>query len=113
MSENTWEAANGWWRSLSADQRGVFIQAIYETQGCPPLGQSSGAINDAPQWERGYRIWGYWRYGERIGYVSLSPRGRRPTLYTWGVGVQDMGICLSLREAKQCVEQFFSEGVTV
>jgi hypothetical protein len=57
-----------------------------------------------PFWERGFLSHGYWLGKERLGVVSLGPRGEWDGIYRWQAGSSE-GKAKTLREAKQAVEQ--------
>lgn len=65
-------------------------------------------------WERGYRCHGYWKHGsaERLGCVSLGPRGRWDGWYRvaldfkeWFPGSTGRLEYRTLKAAKRCVER--------
>ncbi len=62
-----------------------------------------------PTWQRGYRVHGYWLYGQRVGHVGLSPRGLPPVVYKWVIdeNVDAWGEEWTLRAAKRRVESAF------
>jgi hypothetical protein len=57
-----------------------------------------------PFWERGFLSHGYWLGKERLGVVTLGPRGEWDGIYRWQAG-SNAGKASTLREAKQAVEQ--------
>ena len=57
-----------------------------------------------PFWERGFLSHGYWLGKQRLGRVSLGPRGEWDGVYRWQAGNRE-GKARTLREAKQSVEQ--------
>ena len=71
-----------------------------------------------PQWERGYRVHGFWLDNQRMGHVGLSPRGHFPVFYSWALDdpsaiprrasdPPSVGICLTLPSAKRAVIRAF------
>lgn len=66
-------------------------------------------------WGRGIRCHGYWQGQNRVGFIALSPRSQKPTIYHWSVDVPKenaySGQCSTLREAKEQVEEKYKEGL--
>ncbi|AXQ68841.1 hypothetical protein HOU00_gp284 [Caulobacter phage CcrPW] len=56
-------------------------------------------------WERGYRVHGFWRGGERLGTVSLGPPALWDGVYSWAVDNHGpSGTATKLADAKRLVE---------
>lgn len=70
-------------------------------------------MSEIPHWERGMRGHGYWLGTQRLGYVSLPPRGYKAMggllIYSWGVdglrGATWEGTARRLDTAKRAVER--------
>ena len=71
-------------------------------------------VGPVPQWERGYRTYGYWLGQRRVGRVSLPPppslRKHIPLVYRWELDYpwSGAGETRSLRAAKKAVERAYS-----
>jgi hypothetical protein len=55
-------------------------------------------------WERGHLSHGYWLGKERLGAVTLGPKGEWDGVYRWQAGDR-AGEAATLEEAKRSVEQ--------
>ena len=55
-------------------------------------------------WERGYLSHGYWLGKERLGMVTLGPKGEWDGVYRWKAGDR-AGEASTLDDAKHSVEQ--------
>jgi hypothetical protein len=64
-----------------------------------------------PFWERGFLSHGYWLGKERLGVVTLGPRGEWDGIYRWQAG-SNAGKASTLREAKHAVEQVVLVGAS-
>lgn len=55
-------------------------------------------------WERGFLSHGYWLGKERLGVVTLGPKGEWDGVYRWQAGDR-AGEASTLEEARRSVEQ--------
>lgn len=109
MTEDAWAASRAWWRSLDKEQRGVLIQALYETQGEPPLGYPSVPLTDVPTWMKDHRGFGLWMRGEKVGVVTTMHNAGRPIYrFAWQAGGRT-GKTTTLEYAKRLVEQVIED----
>jgi hypothetical protein len=75
---------------------------------------SDDLAEDAPRWERGDRIHGYWLGSQRLGWVALPHRGQSAAKagYSWGIdapGWQSKpGWSPTLSNARRSVEKAIS-----
>ena len=61
------------------------------------------------RWKKGYRCCGYWLGDERIGLVSIGPKGhwKREDGYNWSIGeTAESGNCEILAKARRLDREY-------